>query len=200
MYFNNSNGMSINPKQDFMWVAEYLNGGNLLEFNEDCSENSFYSIDKKQLNKFGLVGRGHKMFFDATNGIFNISGRTVEFEYVDGNKTYNLTNASESYNNIVQFKTAESTFDPFSLNGVMNSSISQFNFGYKQKLVFDDLELNFKVICKVPYDRPVYLEISLTTNKTLNGKLLMKRNGEILDSINAPIDEHTKGTLNWDII
>ena len=201
MYFENSNGMSVNKKQDFMWVADYFDGNSLLEFQSDGKENSFYAINKNQLYKFGLIGCGYKMYFDTTNGIFNISDRIIELEYIDENdKKYNLTNNKIIYNDIIQFKDAESTFNPFSLNGAMKTEISQFNFGYKQKLQFEDLNLNLKVICKVPYDKPVYLEISLTSNKELNGKLLIRRNGKAIDAIDAPLQEGKKGLLNWNII
>ena len=200
MYFETSNGISMNKKQDFMWVADYFDGTDLLEFQQNGKENSFYSINKNNLYKFGLVGCGYKMYFDTTNGIFNISDRIIELEYIDENdKIYNL-NSGKLYNDIIQFKEAESTFDPFNLNGIMKTSICQFNFGYKQKLQFEDINLNLKVICKVPYDKPVYLEITLSSNKTLNGKLLIKRNGKTIDIIDAPLQEGKKGTLNWNII
>jgi hypothetical protein len=200
MFFNNSNGMSINPYQDFMWVAEYFDGSHLTEFNGNGIENSFYSINKNQLIRYGIVGCGHKMFFDTVTGIFNISGRTIQLEYVENDTIYNLTNSNVMYNDILQFKEAESSFNPSARGGDLVNTVSQFNFGYKQKLVFNDLHLNLKVICKIPYNKPIYLEISLTSDKALDGNLIIRRNNAIIDTIYAPVQKGMKGTLNWDII
>jgi hypothetical protein len=201
MFFEQSDGMSINPQQDFMWVADYFDKSYLLEFGKDSIENSFYDIKKSELTRYGLIGCGHKMFFDTKTGIFNISGRSIELEYIDVNGSkYNLTNSNVIYNDILQFKDAESNFNPAVSHHPMSTSVNQFNFGYKQKLKFNDIDLNLKVICKVPYDRPVYLEISLTSSKQLDGRLILKRDGSIIDEVNAPLKEGMKGTINWDII
>jgi hypothetical protein len=185
-----------------MWVAEYFDGNHLTEFNRNGAESSFYAINKKQLMRYGLVGCGHKMFFDTATGIFNISGRTLELEYIDQNNVkYDLTGANVIYNDILQFKEAESTFNPAASNGgIMKTTVQQFNFGYKQKLNLNGVNFNLKVICKVPYNRPVYLEITLTSDMSLNGRLVIKRNNKIIDAISAPLTEGMKGTLNWNII
>lgn len=202
MFFDRSNGYSVNNMQDFMWAAEYINGKYLLEFDEKTNkENSFYFINKEKLIRFGIVGCGHKMFFNTYDGTFNISGRTIDIQYIDEHdKIYNLTKSNNIFNNIVQFKCAESNFDLLSNTNNTNCSIEQFNFGYKQKIKINDTEFNLKVICKVPYNSPTYLEITLTCNKNLNGKLLIKRNDKIIDCVNAPLKQNIKGILNWDVI
>lgn len=201
MLFETSNGISTTRGQDFIWAAEYFDESNLLEFENDSIENSFYAINKQQLSKFGLIGCGHKMFFDVLTGVFNVSGKIIELEYInENNVVYKLTNNGNIYNDIIQFKDAEANFNPADKYGSLDSSITKFNFGYKQKLIINDLILSLKVICRVPYDSPVYLEISLTSNEEMNGKLIIKRDGKIIDTINAPIKDGIKGTLNWDII
>lgn len=201
MFFKNSNGMSYNSNQDFMWVADYVDGNYLLEFDRYNKENSFYMIKKSQLLKFGLVGCGHKMYFNTMDGTFEISGRKIELQYVDENdNTYNLTGSGEFYNDILQYKEAESNFNPMDRGNKVKTNIQQFNFGYKQKLNINGVNFNLKVICKIPYNSPIYLEITLTSNKQLNGKLLIKRNNKIIDIINAPLKRNIKGMVNWDII
>lgn len=201
MYFKNSNGICPNKNQDFMWVADYADGSHLAEF-ENNKESSFYAINKNNLIYFGIVGCGHKMYFDVMSGTFEISGRKIELEYIDENDNiYKITGSNVLYNDILQFKEAESNFNPTDIyNRKVNTNILQFNFGYKQKLNFENTNINAKIICKIPYNSPVYLEITLTSSKQLNGKLIIKRNGNIIDAINAPLHEGMKGTINWDII
>jgi hypothetical protein len=142
------------------------------------------------------------MYFDVIDGIFNVSGRTLELEYIDQNDVkYNLTGSNVLYNDILQFKEAESVFNPAASNGgIMETTVNTFNFGYKQKLFLNGIHFNLKVICKVPYNNPVYLEITLTSDQSLNGRLILRRNGKIIDAISAPLTEGMKGTLNWNIL
>lgn len=202
MFFEISNGMSTNKNQDFIWAADYISGKHLIEFEPNGKENSFYMIDRNSLLRFGLIGCGHKMYFDSINGVFTISGRKIEMEYIDENgNVYNLTNCPGTYyNDILQFKSAESNFNPMDISRKVRTNINEFNFGYKQKLVFNDINFNLKVICKIPYNSPIYLEITLTSNKNLNGRLVLRRNGQAIDAIKAPLKEGMKGTLNWDIL
>ena len=50
--------------RDFIWVSEYLNGSLIYEYDKEKGiENNFYSIDKNQLLRFGLIGHGMRLYY-----------------------------------------------------------------------------------------------------------------------------------------
>ena len=79
MTFNSSNTMGekvmfLNPKaptrQPFAWVAEYINGTYLSEFDYITKqENNFYDIDRNSLVRFGLVGDGVSAYFEDRKSV-----------------------------------------------------------------------------------------------------------------------------------
>src|SRR5690606_4680666 len=86
--------------QDYIWVAEYYGGG-ISEFDLETKEsNSFYDIDKSKLQRFGLIGKGKKMWFECYRGVFNINGNVYELIYRT-NKDYKLTGQDMFYRDII---------------------------------------------------------------------------------------------------
>ena len=194
MSFGSKYNLSVNNNQDFMWLAEYNDNSELCEFNQNLSENSFYDIDKNKLSKYGLIGLNYKMYFNIDDGIFNIANKNICISFKDNNgNTYNLTNNSYKYNDIIQFKEAESSFI-FGYGSI--NKIVCFNFGYKNKIKINDIDMNFKVICKVPYDEPINFEISLTTNKDLDGCFIINSNGQEF-KISTNIKNKINNTVKW---
>lgn len=186
--------------QDFIWLAEYLNGTLLTEFNySDKKENNFYQIDRNNLYKFGLVGHGYKFCFNVLDGIFNIAGKNIEIFYKTNNKIFNLTNTDNYYNDIIQYKDAISTFNPYNQNIKLKNNITQYNFGYKTKINYEDnnIQFNFKPIVKVPFNKPIYLTVWLVCNKNLDGYIVIKKNKITMKEIYAPLKEGVGGKVNW---
>lgn len=200
MFFENSNGQCIVDHQDFMWVAEYKDESIYPEFNlETKTENIFYSIKRKELINYGLVGCGYKFYYSIDTGSFMLDGRKIDIEYKTDTKTYNFTNQNQRYDGIIQFKDAESNFNPLAGCGDLDGTITQYNFGYKTKLEFDDIEMNLRAICVVPYNDPVYMEFRLVSNQDLDGKFIIRRDGKIIDSFEAPLKANIGGLLNWEV-
>lgn len=201
--FANCNGFSP-VSQDFIWLGEYVDGTHLAEFDFTTKEeNSFYAIQKDKLIRFGLIGHGMKLFFEA-DGIFKLCGRMVEVIYSTSEKDYYLTgNIQANYRDIITYKDAVSSglanFNPYAVgeSGVLSTTITQYTFGYKTVLDFGDVKFNFKALCKIPFDSPVYMNFRLVADKELNGKLLVRVNGLVADEFLAPLKPNVGGELNW---
>lgn len=197
--FNHLNGVSP-VNQDFVWVAEYYDGSSLSEFDFGThEENSFYEIDRNKLIRFGLVGLGHKLYFENVGGTFKIMGRAFDFVYSANGKNYPLTGlASRYYNDIITYKSAESSIalgDGHS--GSTINRITQFNFGYKAKLELDDVQFNVQIICEMPCNEPMRFNIKLVADQDLDGKLMIIRNYAVCDEFAAPLTKDIGGELNW---
>ncbi|GAA4881704.1 hypothetical protein GCM10023310_72160 [Paenibacillus vulneris] len=187
--------------QDFIWIAAYADGTFLSEYNYDTkAENSFYFIDRSQLLRFGLIGYGMNMYYEVFGGVYKIAGQMIEIFYRVNDKEYALTGQQMMYNDIITYKNAEATFDLMNRNGAATSTITQYNFGYKQNILIDDVQFGFKTICSVPYGQPVYLNVRLVANQDMNGVLCIKKNGVYVAEIDAPLQENIHSELNWQVV
>ena len=208
MTFNSSNTMGekvmfLNPKaptrQPFSWVAEYINGTYLSEFDYVTKqENNFYDIDRNSLVRFGLVGDGVSAYFEVLGGIFKIAGQMITAKYVVGDTAYPIIGRPILYNDIITYKDAEFLFDP-KVAGSGYNVITQFNVGYKVKLDFDDVKLNFRAICQIPLQQRARIEFRLVSNVDLDGKLVIYRNNKEVAVIDAPLRAEVGGSINWEL-
>lgn len=180
--------------QDFVWFGEYADGQIISEFDfKTKQENSFYSIQREKLIRFGLVGCGMRLYYEVPGGVFVINGHTFHFNYMDGSKYIPLSGGQKMYKDIITFKDAEASI---STKGT-SSSILQYNFGYKETIVFLGTTFNFRAICKIPFGEPAFFEFRLVANKDLNGSFVItKNNKEVLD-ISAPLTKEVGGELNY---
>lgn len=189
--------------QDFIWLATYSNETFLSEYNFDNQQqNSFYDIDKDKLLRFGLIGMGMNMHYEVNGGTFNIAGRMVDFAYRDNDtgNVYHLTGQPVIvYNDIIQFKNAEADFNPVGNSGTAESTITQYNFGYKQTLDIDGVQFNLKAICGVPYGKNIYMNVRLVADKDMNGSLLIRMNGVQQFLYDAPLSIDIGGEINWEV-
>ena len=185
--------------QDYIWVAEYYGGG-ISEFDLETKEsNSFYDIDKSKLQRFGLIGKGKKMWFECYRGVFNINGNVYELIYRT-DKDYKLTGQDMFYRDIITYKQAIADIDLTKRVGSSESKIVGYYFGYKTELKIDDITFNFKPIISIPINKPMYIDIHLVANKDLKGELLFVKNGDIIDTIYAPLKKDVAGGIKWRVI
>lgn len=195
--------MFTNPKaptkQPFAWVAEYINGTYLSEFDyETKKENSFYDIDRNSLLRFGLVGDGVSVYFEVLGGIFKIAGQMITAKYIVGDTVYPLIGRPIMYNDIITYKDAEFLFDP-RVKGSGSTAITQFNVGYKTKLDFNDVKFSFQAVCQIPLQQRARIEFKLASNRDLDGKLVIYRNNREVGVIDAPLKKEVGGSINWEI-
>lgn len=181
--------------QDLIWVAEYADGTHLAEFDLSThEENWFRDIEKEKLIEFGLIGCGHKMYFEVIGGRFHMTGRTIAFEYKIGEISYPLSGLWESYSDIISYKDAASTLNP---NGGVANQITQYNFGYKKQLKINGVNVKFQAVCHLPYDAPIRFHFRLVSDSELNGQLVIVKDNWHTETFDAPLKENVGGELNW---
>ncbi|MCR8994665.1 hypothetical protein [Brevibacillus laterosporus] len=202
MIFAKSNGTHPIQTQEFIWVADYNDGTSLTEFDLQTHTSDpyrFYSIDKSKLIRFGLIGNGTKMFFEVANGVFNINGHQFRVYYVVDGKEYNLSGSALIYNDIITYKDCVSEAIPLltAREGAFNNRILQYNYGYKKTLTVHGVEFNYQAIVSVPFNKEAYMSIKITPDHDLNGKIVIRRGGAIVDEFEAPLKAGCKGNINW---
>lgn len=193
MYAHNVSG------QDFLWYGEYSDGSMIAEYDLNTNKRvSFYDIEKDSLIRFGMVGHGMHLYYEVFGGVFKLNGQPVEVIYKISSEEYNLTGNPTMYNDIITYKNAESTavFKRKEPGRIINR-VTQYNFGYKANLLVKGVNFHFKAICSIPYNRPVYMHFRLTADKDLDGKLIIRKNGLVIDEFNAPLKKDVGGELNW---
>ncbi len=190
----------ISPvSQNFIWAAEYVDGTCLSEF--DCvtqEENHFHSIRRDELLRFGLFGNGTATYFEVYGGIFNLLGHMLEFSYVTDESSHQLTGRPMIYNDIITYKDAEFLFNPMQ-RGSGQTGITQFNFGYKVKFHSNGIHFALQAICQIPLNERVRLDLKLVSSEDLNGRLNIKRNGNLVDIIEAPLHKNVGGNVIWEL-
>lgn len=191
------------PSQAFIWVADYYDNQHLAEFDFGSKKaNSFYEINKEKIVRFGLIGHGSQIYFDIANGIFNFDNKRYMISYITKTKEYPLTGRTFLYNDIITFKNAVADANLFakqSCSGQFNHTITNFNLGYKKKMLLEDVNINFQNILTIPLDEPIYFQIKISADKDLDGDLIIRKDGQIVEVINAPLHKNMTGIINWEI-
>ncbi|MNW28312.1 hypothetical protein D3C74_51350 [compost metagenome] len=190
------------PHQSKIWVAEYYDGTNMLEYDpEQKKNNDFYDIDKSKIIAFGLIGDGDQLFFNVANGVFSINGSSFQIAYKTDDEEYPLTGRTFLYNDLIQYKDASTTANVKYLDhsGSLPSRIEQYNFGYKKQMDLVNANISFQCVCSLPLNQPAYFQIKISSNKDLDGKLIIRRDGMIVDEINAPLLGNMSGNIHWEL-
>ncbi|WP_230193262.1 hypothetical protein [Paenibacillus sp. CECT 9249] len=186
--------------QSFIWIAEYYDNTFLSEYDfQTKRKNDFYAIDKNRLTKFGLIGEGSQVFFEVGNGIFDINGHRLMLTYQSDHKEYPLTGRALVYNDIITYKLAASDAKLFMRhnNGRFTDTVLAYNVGYKKKMRLLDANIDYQCILAIPFDDAAYLQIKITSDQNMDGKILIRRNGLIVDEIHAPLKAGHSGQVNW---
>lgn len=188
-----SNGQSP-VNQDFIWMVDYLDGTHLSEFDLDTkAENSFYDINQDNWARFGLLGHGMKFYFER-DGVFYLNGTAFEVKYVDEEgKEYALTGLKNQPRDLISFKDAESAL---LLQGGSKTRINKFNVGYKANLLIHGVGIKFQAICMIPFNEPVYMNLRMVADQTLNGKFIVKKNNKVVAEMEAPLTKNKGGEVN----
>ncbi|MBW7474081.1 hypothetical protein K0T92_04950 [Paenibacillus oenotherae] len=186
--------------QSFIWTASYADGTFLDEFDRASGiENNFNRIDRRKLIRFGLVGHGMNLYYEVFGGVFKAAGQMIEFFIKDKatQKQYFLTGQQLMYNDIIQYKHAEASFNPSGQAGDMNSQITQYNFGYKSNLKIDEINFNFKAILSLPYNKPAYFNLRLVSDNHIDGIFCIRLHGIEVVEFDAPIEANIASEINW---
>lgn len=192
---------SPTKEQGFIWIAEYADGTHLSEYDLDsCKPNSFYTIDKSKIIKFGLIGEGSQAYFDVGNGVFTLNNHRITISYEADGVEYPLTGRAMIYNDIITYKDAVSDASPFARgSGAFTNSILQYNVGYKKKMELLGVNIGFQCVLGIPLNDSAFMQVKINSDQDLDGKLIIRRNGTIVDQIYSPLKEGLSGMINWTI-
>lgn len=192
--------------KDMIWVAEY--NDNTFLFERDFQTNdkhSFYTIEKNKIKKFGLIGLNYNCHFDVFGGIFNINGRTINIRLLTKDHVHFLTEQNLLYNDIITYIDASARFDSSASvnteneNEVMEakSEIDAFNIGYKSYFNSYGINFYFQVIATFPYAQSAFLNIKISTDSDLYGKLVIMVNDSTSLDTEIKLTKNIGGELNW---
>jgi hypothetical protein len=189
---------SPTPERDFVWVVEYSNGTFLSEYDYSTKEkNDFNTIRKQDVIRFGLFGHGFKFYYETFGGHFKTPFGMIDFVYKTKDKEYALTGQNVFYNDLITYKRGVATFNPLYGQREASTVIDEYVFGYKQKLSFDDIDLNFKALFKIPFNAPMYMTIRLVANQDIEGILQIKRGGIAVDEIDFSLIKNLAREHDW---
>ncbi|WP_254660745.1 hypothetical protein [Brevibacillus laterosporus] len=172
-------------------VAEYVDGTHLSEFDFNTKqENDFYSIDKKTVVRFGLIGHGHKLYYETFGGHFKLGNGQIDLVYKTGDKEYFLTGQNEFYQDLITFKRAEAEINLLNSSEELRPVITEYAFGYKHKLKFEDISFHIKVLIGLSEQSPTLI-LRLVADRNVQGSLEIKLNGGIVSESVANLTKET---------
>ncbi|CCF13467.1 putative uncharacterized protein [Brevibacillus laterosporus GI-9] len=180
-------------------MAEYIDGTNLSEFDFNTKqENNFYSIDKKTVVRFGLIGHGHKLYYEAFGGHLKLGNGQIDLVYKAGDKEYFLTGQNEFYQDLITFKRAEAEINLLNSSGELSPIITEYVFGYKHKLKFEDISFHIKVLVGLSEQSPT-LTLRLVSDRNIQGSLEIKINGETVSESIVNLTKETSQEFSWEM-
>ncbi|QDX94768.1 hypothetical protein EEL30_22255 [Brevibacillus laterosporus] len=186
-------------QREFIWLAEYTDGTHLSEFDFNTKqENDFYSIDKKAAVRFGLIGHGHKLYYETFGGHFKLGNGQIDLVYKSGEKEYPLTGHNEFYQDLITFKRAEAEIDLLNSSGELSPVITEYVFGYKHKLQFEDISFHIKVLVGLSEKSPA-LTLRLVSNRDVEGSVGIKLNGKIVSESVSNLTKEASQEFNWEM-
>lgn len=189
---------SPTTERDFIWIAEYANGTHLAEYDFISKKHNDFSLIRKQdVIRFGLFGHGYRFFYETVGGRFFTPFGYVDFNLKTKEKIYNLTSNQFMYTDMITYKQAEMDFNPLDGYGTGKSIITEYVFGYKQKLKFDDVNFSIKILVRIAEDTPVYFDVKMVSNQDIDGTIQILRHDIILDEYPVTLTKDINSTFQW---
>lgn len=192
MLFDNMNKLEA-IKIPYNWGVDYLDGTYLKEYVEDGNRNDYYSINVRNIDRFGLFGSGLKAFY-TRDGAFYINGRRVDIEYHAGDKVYGLTSF---YGNrdCITFKDAHVRRNVGKT--VQDTIVDAINFGYKVLLPLGEKQAFFQAVVMVRVDGYMEMHVKATANDNIDGSIVFKDKNGVIDSFEFPLQVNISSNINW---
>lgn len=194
LFANAGNNQAISIP--FNWNADYADGKNYAEYDLFThKKNDFYLIQKNQVIRFGLFGQGMKFYFEMSDGSFNLNGRRIEISYEEENgEIYHLTTNFEN-KDLITYKEAYADYN--NVQGVQQSNLKSINFGYKTVYKKDGVQLFFQPVVSLPFNESAFIEVKITSNKSMDGHLVFKSRGVEVERFKAPLEANRAGQMDW---
>jgi hypothetical protein len=171
------NTSPLEPKQEYIWFADYEDGNSIYEFDNSKKETSFYDIDQDKVITYGLLGNHLRISFNKQSGIFNIGGAEYPVFITINNKKVDLHKIEKK---LVHFKMGHS--DMLMVPNKPNEytrSIDGYFFGYR--LTYD--KLNIQIIFGIPVageDRRLFFGIKASSQLNAQVKVQIGDKSKIL--------------------
>ena len=177
------------------WIAFYEDGKILKEFNNKYDKNDFYAIQQDDVELFGLYGKGNSYYFEK-DGKLILNRKLLKIDYENNGKIHKLTE-NNFPKDLITFKKAYVEYDR--QNGTKEEVSDGIALGYKYKYERDDLEMFVQIIVHIPFSSrgDTYVEVKLTPNQNLNGRLVMSNEIKRVKEIDAPVLQGYAGQVNW---
>lgn len=182
--------------QPFVWFAKYNNNEMLTEFEDSGKENEFKDIDKSRLAEFGMLGRGAKLSYSVATGVFDITGKKVEFmlECEDGSAIC-LNGSPRQYNDVITFKSAYLDYDPATQQS--ENIIDGYFFGYKHSFAVNGMSIHSKIVFALPMEDTMRFGVRLVTDKSIIGKLIVFVDGAAVKELDVNLTGDEAQELEW---
>lgn len=177
----------------FNWHVEYLDNTSLSEYNEQGKRNDFYSIRQHKVARFGLFNHEKRYFFEAIDGSFNLAGKRLEIEYHKSDGEVIRLTAGNHKRDLITYKEAYTDLN-LRKQGVQKSNLKSINFGYKTMLPSD---IFFQSVVSLPAEGQPFMEVKMTSKEDLDGHIVFKHKGQVIEQFIAPLTDGRTGQINW---
>lgn len=138
---------------DDTYIDEFIKGE-----NGEVKETNIYDIiNKPDISQFGLVGEGHYLYLDPSNGSFNVLQNKIDVKMIDEDGNDMLA-IKEKIDKFIMFRTHRQFL--VSENNIIDV-LARYTFGYKLKTD----KLNAKVSIAIDKDKGVLCIVDICVKK-----------------------------------
>lgn len=99
---------------------------------------------------------------------------------------------------MITFKRAEAEINLLNNSGELSPVITEYVFGYKHKLQFEDISFHIKVLVGLSEKSPTLI-LRLVSNRDVQGSLGIKFNGAIVSESMVNLAKETSQEFNWEM-
>ncbi|WPS86169.1 hypothetical protein SMD22_16790 [Brevibacillus halotolerans] len=100
--------------------------------------------------------------------------------------------------NLITFKRAEAEINLLNSSGELSPIITEYVFGYKHKLIFEDISFHIKVLVGLSEQSPT-LTLRLVSDRNIQGSLEIKLNGETVSESIVNLTKETSQEFSWEM-
>lgn len=157
---------------------------------------SFYDIQQNNVRVFGIYGNGYNFYFDKANGNLYINNTMYSVSYQVDGLEFNLSD-NINHKDLIAYKEGHTNRDEDRVE--QEVILDGVSVGYKTKYRMIDNWVDVQFIMNASLSGASSLEVKITSEKDLDGKLSFKRENVTVEEFEAPIQAHHSGIMNWEI-
>lgn len=173
------------PDQPFIWYAKmYGTGYTIYEFDDTKKEFKFDKLNTSDVDEFGFLGMGGKIYFKTRNGIFHLDDdRPVNVYLENDNGKIKITdNPVIDYHNIIERKRVAYDFSPTMETQQVHGGIAAYELGHKYKFTVNDITFNYSLIYSISMIPGSfnYASLRISSDKSWDGDLHLECMGDFV--------------------